>query len=318
MSLANTLTCLAFSPDGQKIATGTARSGVTVTDISSESEYKLDMLADAHAHVVAVAWSPDSENIMSASLDHTMHCWNATSLHPLGPPFEGHKDLVLAAGFLRDSSRAISLSRDGELFIWDPGSGVINRHVTVSDAAQTIYVVALSIDGTLLVTTGTKEGVAWEIPTCVQTTKIALPDIPLLQAALIPNNRQVVLAFGDKSFWIWDTNTGTHDDARFEGLDEDAIPLAMAVSPDGRFLALDIDGDNDCPIHFYDMKGHEVGNSNVKCTHPFAFSPDGKYFAAASVPSDSKDGSYKLVIRPVEKIFGPSALDVRSSSMVED
>ncbi|KAG1738669.1 WD40-repeat-containing domain protein [Suillus paluster] len=302
MSSVNTLTCLAFSPDGQKIASGTARSGVTVTDISSESRHQLEMLADTYTHAIAVAWSPDGKKIMSASLDRTMRCWNATSSHALGPPFEGHKDVIVAAGFLPHSPHAISLSKDGELLIWNTGSGVIARQATVSDDDQTLFAVALSVDGTLLVTSNTKEGIAWEIPTCVRMADIALPDVPLLQAAIIPDShRRVVLVFGDKSFWIWDTNTGTYDDARFEGLDEDAIPSAVAVSPDGRFLALGIDGDNDHPTHFYDMKGHEIGNLNVRCTDPFAFSPDGKYFAASSVPSDSKDDSYKLVIRPVKE-----------------
>jgi hypothetical protein len=59
--------------------------------------------------------------------------------------------------------------------------------------------------------------------------EIALPDTPLLQAAIIPSRRpRVVLAFGDRSFWVWDANTGKHDDARFEGLDEHDIPFAMA------------------------------------------------------------------------------------------
>ncbi|KAG1726142.1 WD40-repeat-containing domain protein [Suillus lakei] len=293
MSSANVLTCLAFSPESQKIASGTARSGVTITDILSKSKHQLEMLAEAHTHVTVVAWSPDGKKIMSASPDYTMRCWNSTSTHHLGPSFGGHKDLILAAGFLPDSSHAISLSRDGELLVWDTESGVVTQQVTVSNAAQTIFVAALSMDSSLLVTSDTKVGVAWEIPKCVRIAEIALPDIPLLQAAIIPSSRpRVVLAFGDRSFWIWDTSTGKHDDARFEGLDEGDIPFAMAASPDGKLLALEIDGDIDHPTHFYDMKGHEFTTSNMRCTHPFAFSPDGKLFAASSMPSDSKDGSY--------------------------
>ncbi|KAG2052704.1 YVTN repeat-like/Quino protein amine dehydrogenase [Suillus hirtellus] len=310
MSTTDTPTCLAFSPDGQKIASGTACSGVTITDISSKSKYRLEMLADAHTHITAVAWSPDGQKIISASPDHMIRCWYATSTHLVGPPFGGHDDLILAVGFLPDSSHAVSLSRDGELLVWDAGSGVITKRVTVSNAAQTIFVAALSVDSTLLVTSDTKGGVAWEIPNCAQIAEIALPDIPLLQAAIIPNNRpRVVLAFGDKSFWTWDVNTGKHDDARFEGLDGDDIPFAMAASPNGKLLALEIDGDVDHPTHFYNIKGHEFTISDMKCTHPFAFSPDGRFFAASSVPSDSKDGSSKLIIRSVEEIVGCSPLD---------
>ncbi|KAG1836172.1 WD40-repeat-containing domain protein [Suillus subalutaceus] len=316
MSTADALTCLAFSPDGNKIACGTARSGVTITDISSKSKHQLEMLAEAHTHVTAVAWSPDGEKIIIALPDHTIRCWNATSTHPVGSPFAEHKDLILTAGFLPDSSHAVSLSRDGELLVWDTRRGVVIQQVTVSNTTQTMFVAALSTDSSLLFTSDTKEGIVWEIPKCARIAEIALPNVPLLQAAIISHSRpQVVLAFGDRSFWIWDTSTKKHDDARFEGLSEDDIPFAMAASPDGKLLALEIDGDVNHPTHFYDMKGHEFTTSNMRCTHPFAFSPDGKLFAASSVPSDSKDGIYKLVIRSVEEIIGRSPLDVRSRFM---
>jgi len=301
MSTTDPLTCLAFSPDGQRIASGTACSGVTITDISSKSKHQLE-LAETHTHATAIAWSPDGEKVISALPDHTIRCWNATSTHPVGPPFRGHTDLILTVGFLPDSSHTISLSRDGQLLVWEIGSRVVTQQATLSNAAQTIFMAALSMDSSLLVTSNAKEAVAWEIPKCTRIAEIALPNIPLLQAAIIPHSRPwVVLAFGDRSFWIWDTGMGKHDDARFEGLGEDDIPFVMAASPDGKILALEIDGDVDHPTHFYDMKGHKFTTSDLKCTHPFAFSPDGKLFAASSVASDLKDGSYKLVIRSVEE-----------------
>ncbi|KAG2110514.1 WD40-repeat-containing domain protein [Suillus discolor] len=327
MSTADALTCLAISPDGQKIASATARSGATITDISSKNTHRLEMHAEAHTHVTAVAWSPDEGKIICVMSDHTIRCWNVTSAHSVGPPFGGHNDLIITAGFLPDSSHAISLSRDGELLVWNTGSGMVTQQVTVSKASQTIFVAALSVDSSLLVTSDTKEGVAWEIPKCARLAEITLPNIPLLQAAIIPNDDgpRVVLAFGDRSFWIWDANTGKHDNARFEGLDKDDIPLAMAASPDGKLLALEIDGDIDHPTRFYDMKGHEFTTSNMKCTHPFAFSPDGKFFAASSVPSDSKDGSCKPIIRSVDeardltsRIRGRSPLDLSATIIPKD
>ncbi|OAX37846.1 WD40 repeat-like protein [Rhizopogon vinicolor AM-OR11-026] len=314
MSSADALTCLAFSPDSQKVASGSARLGVTVTHITSQSKRQLEMSAVAHTPAI-VAWSPDGEKIMSASLDNTLRCWDAISSDPLGPAFQGHKELILAASFLRDSSHAISLSKDGELLMWDTGSGKITRQETVSKHARTIFVAALSMDGTLLITSDQKECVAWDIPACMQIAAITLPDVPLLQAAIIPNSHhQVVLAFGNMSFWIWDTTTRNHDDARFEGLDRDAISCAMAVSPDGGLLVLEIDGvDDEYPTHFYNRKGQEFPKPNIRCIHPFAFSPDGERFAASHVRSDSKDDSHKLVIRTVEEIRGYKSRDVRSS-----
>ncbi|KAG1734916.1 WD40-repeat-containing domain protein [Suillus paluster] len=188
MNSVDTLTCLAFSPDGQKIASSTAHSGVTITDIALKSKCQLD---DAHARTItAIAWSPDSENIMGTSIDHKIHCWNATSLHPLGLPLAGHKDLIITAEFLSVSSQAISLSRDGELLIWNTGNGKITQTETVSNSNGTIFIGALSMDGTLLVTTDGRKGVAWEIPTCMKIAEIELPDTPSLQTAIFPHNDQ--------------------------------------------------------------------------------------------------------------------------------
>jgi len=298
MSSADALTCLAFSPDSQKVASGTARLGVTITHIDSESNHQLKTAA--HTPVI-VAWSPDGGTIMSASLDNTLYCCNAVSSNPIGPPFQGHKELLLAVSFLHDSSHAVSLSRDGELLLWNTGSGEITRQAIVSKDARTIFVATLSVDGTLLITSDRKECVAWEIPACGKIAHIALPDIPLLQAAIIPNTRQVVLVFGDMSFRIWDTATGDYDSPRFDGLGGGAMLCAIAVSPSGGLVAVEIDGVNHYPTRFYDMKGQKLLNSHIRCIHPFAFSPDGKRFAASRVRSDSKDGFHTLVIYPVEK-----------------
>jgi len=302
MSFANPLTCVAFSPDSEKVACGTAHSGVTITHVDSKSK-PVETFAIADTSITVISWSPDAEKIMVASSDNKLRCWNTVSSHAIGLPFQGHQETIIAASFL-DTFRAISLSRDGEVFVWDIRSGKIIRRGMVSERGQTIFVAALSVDDTLLVTSDGKEGIAWEIPGCVQITDIPLPNVPLLQAAIIPNRlRQVVLVFGDMSFRIWDTKTGTLNHARFEGFRRrDAIPLAMTVSPDGKLLALEIDGmRDDRPIHFYNRTGKELARPNIKCIHPFAFSPDGKNFAASRVSSGPKDDTHKLVISSVKE-----------------
>jgi WD40 repeat protein len=65
-----TWTCLAFSPDGQNIGSGTARSGATITDLLLKNKHQLGMLADAHTHVTAVAWSPDGEKYKRITRPH--------------------------------------------------------------------------------------------------------------------------------------------------------------------------------------------------------------------------------------------------------
>src|SRR5437868_642350 len=70
----NTITCLAYSPDGKTLASGAKDGNVILWDIASGKARAT--LPDHKDMVVAVAWTPDSKTLASSSHDGDIWLWD--------------------------------------------------------------------------------------------------------------------------------------------------------------------------------------------------------------------------------------------------
>jgi tetratricopeptide (TPR) repeat protein len=138
---------VAFSPDGERIVSGSYDSTVKIWNAKTGAEV---MTMSGHTDLVSdVAFSPDGKRFASASSDNTIRiCDVATGDELL--VLEGHEDEVLSVAFSPDGKRIASGSKDDTVRIWDAATGDL---VQILPIHGWVWKVCFSPDGkTLLIT----------------------------------------------------------------------------------------------------------------------------------------------------------------------
>jgi hypothetical protein len=113
---------VAFSPDGQTLASGSADNTIILWDV--EARQPLGSSLTGHkAPVLSVAFSPDGQKLASSSADNAIILWDVATDQPLGQPLSGHTDWVYSVAFSPDGQTLASGSRDNAIILWDVATG---------------------------------------------------------------------------------------------------------------------------------------------------------------------------------------------------
>lgn len=107
--------CVAFSPDGKTIATGSNDNTIKLWDTNSGQATRT--LLGHSWSVVAVAFSPDGETLLSGSWDKTVKIWKVSTGEKLCTLFE-HTDSVCAVAISSTNKAIASGSKDKTVKLW--------------------------------------------------------------------------------------------------------------------------------------------------------------------------------------------------------
>jgi hypothetical protein len=163
---------VAWSPDGQRLATGSG-GGAKVWDVAGGRE--LLTLKGHSGAVYGVAWSPDGQRLATGSTDGTAKVWDAAGGREL-LTLKGHTGLVYSVAWSPDGARLATASLDGTAKVWDAAGG--RELLTLKGHSGAVYGVAWSPDRTRLATRGS-DGIArvWEAAEAEAVQEWARQDI---------------------------------------------------------------------------------------------------------------------------------------------
>ena len=234
---AGPLTSVAFRPDGRVIAAGGGVAGqsaeIRLWDVAGRSVIRV--LKGAHTdRVQGLAWSPDGRTLAAASYDRLVSLCDTESGRVR--TLKDHTDAVYAVAFSPDGARLATASGDRTVKVWEPATG--RRLYTLGDATAELYCVAYSPDGRTLAAGGADRSLRiWNVtPGAGSLRRSAFAhDQAVLRVRFAPDGRRIFTTGEDRSLKEWGAET-LAEQAAYPGHPD--WPLGLAVSPDGKAVAL--------------------------------------------------------------------------------
>ena len=233
---------LAFSPDGHRLAVGSADGNVQILDgtpLAGPGDAGQVRTLEGHDHtVVGLAYSPDGRWIVSASRDGSAKVWDAhTDREVL--TFSGHRAALTGVVWQPGGRWVVSASWDGTARVWDPATCA--EVLPALDAgAGPVYGLAFNQHGSALATAHHDGSVrVWDAATGRQLVCIApAHDHPVLAVTFSPDGKRLASAGGgDNSIKLWDWQADPKKPVRTLTAPQSIIRnLVFSPDPDDRRL----------------------------------------------------------------------------------
>ncbi|MDQ2730468.1 MAG: AAA-like domain-containing protein [Armatimonadota bacterium] len=285
------VTSVSFSPDGQRIATGSFDNTASVWDAHTGEE--LLTLKGHTALVSSVAFSPDGQRIVTGSWDNSAKVWDAHSGGEL-LTLKGHADTVQSVCFSPDGQRIATGSMDNTAKVWNAHSG--KELLTLKGHTYAIWSVGFSPDGLYLATgSGDNTAKIWDTRTGGELFTLRGHADNVTAVCFAPDGQRIVTGSWDNTARVWDAHTGK----QLLTLTGHLFPVSSArFSPDGQYI---VTGSIDSTAKVWDShtaKELRTLTGHTSLVWSVSFSPDGKRIVTGSWDNtvkvwlwDSKIGS---------------------------
>jgi WD40 repeat protein len=283
------VTGVAFSSDGQKLASGSWDQTVKLWDVPTGKE--LNVVGSKMKEVQALAFSRDGHWLAAENSNDTVTLWDATSqreihtlasdkrLGPLGTNW------VYSIAFSPDGRWLASGVDDKTVRIWDVRSGRAVRDLT--GLRRSVIYAAFSPDGRWLASGDDDKSIRiWEVSSGKEIRRLTGHKKPIYAVAFSPNGRWLASASADKTVKLWDIEAG-REVKTLTGHESQVTSVTFSL--DGRWLA---SGSRDKTIKIWDVETWQEVQTLGGLEHSVytvAFDFRGRWLA-----SGSEDGTINL------------------------
>ena len=274
----NIVNSVAFSPDGNTIASASDDNTIRLWDRASGKE--VAVLKGHEDVVISVAFSPDGNTIASASNDGTIRLWDRGSVNEI-PLLRGHKEQATCVAFSPDGNTIASASSDGTIRLWDRASAkeiaVLMGHKNIVNS------VAFSPDGNIIASASDDKTIQlWDRASAKQIAVLKGHENGVTCVAFSPDGNTIASA-SDENIRLWDRASAKEIAVLGIG------GICVAFSLDGNTIASAFSKE----IYVWNRASLKLiqlllgQDAKVKSSFDYnvasvAFSPDGKYIASSS------------------------------------
>jgi serine/threonine protein kinase len=269
------ITSLAFSADGQWIASGSGDMTVKVWEMPGG---KLIGTLRGHGYAInSVAVSSDNKWIASAGNDGTVRLWDVRTGKQHGA-LQGQGYSLFAVAFSPDGKQVAAAGRDRSVFVWEADSG--KRIYTLEGHTADINALAYSADGKSLISGGADRTLyVWDMTNGQALNKLSGHKEGILALAMSRNGEWLASGDAGNTIRVWDASDYRHARTLTD------IPhsiLSLAFSPDGKWLAV---GAANKTLRIFDVAAGTLAHSvegHQDFVNAVAFSPDGQWLVSGS------------------------------------
>lgn len=279
---------VAFSPDGQILASGDGANAIRLWDAATGH---LDRILLAHDDTkfggVLVAWSPDGRFLASVGTDHTLRLWDPASGKLLRTLVQG--DILSAVDWSPDGRLLATAGHDRIISVWQVSTGSLTA--ALAGHTEFVWNVVWSPDGKRLASCSSDHTIRiWDLRSASCLATLSGVD-RVASVHWSPDGQLVAAACKPGCVGIWDAGSGRLLRVFDEECKEDFAECCgglVAWSPDGRILVGS--GRKSKPEpgevnqRFWNAEtgaliGERASGEPRNPLYDMAFSPDGKQLA---------------------------------------
>jgi WD40 repeat protein len=200
--------CIAFTPDGARIATGGEDPQIRVFDVNSLKQ--ISTLAEHTGKVRSLAYTSDGRTLFSSANDASIITWELSKSDLSTRDLSNWKPSNIE--HLSAISICSAVSPNGKWFVFGTEAGILGIRSLTGDAAskdipvakQWLRCVAISSDSQTLAT-GTQDGeiALWNLETGIKLAEFSKQSSPITSLSFSSDNRTLTAGLYSGQLVVW-------------------------------------------------------------------------------------------------------------------